>query len=615
MVRGGWVRIAAELVPVVAMLVCLGLSLGLLGVVLRRPLGVGEKVAARERPEAESGRRIEERRDESESRKATDLAVCPEPDLVAGEWLALMAWIGEQEGLCQEAEERARAVVAKAEAVEQEAAEAEAEAVGVGEQLNARVGGIAAQERARAVLAVERDALRRRRDLRRVEVEAARAQARGVEAYAVVPTLGPRGTWRQPVVLDCRERQVRLLPDGPTFGPMDWGGGGVVARSSRMAAAVRRAAEQAAGKRSADGGPMVPYLLFLIRPDGIRSYYEARAALESLGIAFGYELVDADWEIEVPEGSRGGSGEAGLAEAGGWGGGSADRGEELPVWTGEESGGGGLPEGPRGWRIGFAEALDAELGEEGSGIGRQVDDPSGLGRGDGRREAEGSLEGPKFVAQAWGMEPPVVGRGVSEQRAGGSADEAGVVRGREPGAGEASGGGGELGVVSGRGSGGPAVAEGWTGEVGGGAARATVGSAERTAEGGAGGGEGGGSSGFGLAGAGRGPGGWYDIRVVCEADGVVVQPGGYRLTKAGVESGELLLPRVRDLARRGAWAADGTPLVPRLRFVVAAGGEAMFWEARRQTTFAGLEWPATLQVAESGRPSGLLGVGAEVLSR
>lgn len=130
-----------------------------------------------------------------------------------------------------------------------------------------------------------------------------------------------------------------------------------------------------------------------------------------------------------------------------------------------------------------------------------------------------------------------------------------------------------------------------------------------------GGGGGGGTTGFGLTGAGVAPGGWYDIRIVCQPDGVVVQPGGYRLTKAAMELGGLLLARVRDLARRGARAEDGTPLQPRLRFVVAAGGESMFWRARQQTTFAGLEWPATLQVAESGRPGGLLGAGSEVLAR
>ncbi len=44
----------------------------------------------------------------------------------------------------------------------------------------------------------------------------------------------------------------------------------------------------------------MPYIFFIVRPDGIRSYYEARTRLERIGIAFGYELADAEWAIDVP---------------------------------------------------------------------------------------------------------------------------------------------------------------------------------------------------------------------------------------------------------------------------------------------------------------------------
>src|SRR5262249_42948324 len=37
------------------------------------------------------------------------------------------------------------------------------------------------------------------------------------------------------------------------------------------------------------------------RPGGIRSYYEARTRLERVGIAFGYELAEDDWKIDVPD--------------------------------------------------------------------------------------------------------------------------------------------------------------------------------------------------------------------------------------------------------------------------------------------------------------------------
>ena len=52
---------------------------------------------------------------------------------------------------------------------------------------------------------------------------------------------------------------------------------------------------------SPDGAPVVPYFVFLVRPDGIRPYYEARARLEPLGIAFGYELIEQDLKVDVPD--------------------------------------------------------------------------------------------------------------------------------------------------------------------------------------------------------------------------------------------------------------------------------------------------------------------------
>ena len=50
-----------------------------------------------------------------------------------------------------------------------------------------------------------------------------------------------------------------------------------------------------------DGAAAVPYLVFLVRPGGIRLYYEARSCLEPLGIAFGYELIEQDLVVDIPD--------------------------------------------------------------------------------------------------------------------------------------------------------------------------------------------------------------------------------------------------------------------------------------------------------------------------
>src|SRR5262249_5222499 len=50
-----------------------------------------------------------------------------------------------------------------------------------------------------------------------------------------------------------------------------------------------------------DGGEIVPYIFFIVRPDGIRSYYESRSPPERIGIAFGYRLAGGEWAIARPD--------------------------------------------------------------------------------------------------------------------------------------------------------------------------------------------------------------------------------------------------------------------------------------------------------------------------
>ena len=72
-------------------------------------------------------------------------------------------------------------------------------------------------------------------------------------------------------------------------------------RSSPVILAVARELLRVQMSESPDGSPVVPYFVFLVRPDGIRPYYEIRARLEPLGIAFGYELISQDLRVDVPD--------------------------------------------------------------------------------------------------------------------------------------------------------------------------------------------------------------------------------------------------------------------------------------------------------------------------
>jgi hypothetical protein len=97
----------------------------------------------------------------------------------------------------------------------------------------------------------------------------------------------------------------------------------------------------------------------------------------------------------------------------------------------------------------------------------------------------------------------------------------------------------------------------------------------------------------------------FEIVVVCRRDDVLLHPGGYRLTAQALREGsgkgtntESLLKReLRAIVRR---RAQVDPLIrprPSLRFLVETDGAPLFWMARRQLLFSGLDWPMTLQVA------------------
>jgi hypothetical protein len=158
-------------------------------------------------------------------------------------------------------------------------------------------------ERARRIdrqidtLAAERDVLARERDSLKAAV--AKSQV-NKGSYAVLPYKGPNGSWRRPIVLDCANGMVTLRPKGPTFSMLDLSSM-INPRSSPVILAIARELLRVQMSESPDGSPVIPYFVFLVRPDGIRPYYEVRARLEPLGIAFGYELLEQDLKVDVPD--------------------------------------------------------------------------------------------------------------------------------------------------------------------------------------------------------------------------------------------------------------------------------------------------------------------------
>ena len=154
-----------------------------------------------------------------------------------------------------------------------------------------------AEDKAEA-LARERDMLASARDQAKDKLQNASLRAR--DGVAVLPYKGPNGTWRRPIALECRANSVTLQPKGRSFSLDELTGFGRP-RVHPLVMEVAKAMLRCRDLATPDGMPTSPYLMFLVRPDGVKSYYAARALLEPLGIAYGYELADADWDIEFPD--------------------------------------------------------------------------------------------------------------------------------------------------------------------------------------------------------------------------------------------------------------------------------------------------------------------------
>jgi len=151
-------------------------------------------------------------------------------------------------------------------------------------------------ELAAETLDAERDVLAHERDA----LKAALVKASRRSGFAVLPYKGPSGTWRRPIVLECTGGSVQLRPQGLRFSSMDLSPL-VNPRSSPLVRAIAREMLHVQAADTPDGAPAVRYLVFLVRPSGIRAYYEARTCLEPLGIAFGYELIKQNLVVEIPD--------------------------------------------------------------------------------------------------------------------------------------------------------------------------------------------------------------------------------------------------------------------------------------------------------------------------
>jgi hypothetical protein len=120
------------------------------------------------------------------------------------------------------------------------------------------------------------------------------ARERDRQTYSVIPYRGRNGESRRPLYVECAGGKLIFHPD--RF---------VVSESSPAAdvraEVQRRTARQKEQLPAADQNSFQPYLMVLVRPDGVASYYHLQGALHGLDAEFGYEFIDADWLLDFPD--------------------------------------------------------------------------------------------------------------------------------------------------------------------------------------------------------------------------------------------------------------------------------------------------------------------------
>jgi hypothetical protein len=131
--------------------------------------------------------------------------------------------------------------------------------------------------------------------LERTLADLKEARKRDEYKHSLVPYRGRRGDSRRPLYVECAEESILFHPDRAALAGLEMTPGNI-----RTAVEQRIARKRAAAATSKDKDE-TPYLLLLVRPKGIRTYYKVLSALEGLKIDFGYEFVEADWVLDFPE--------------------------------------------------------------------------------------------------------------------------------------------------------------------------------------------------------------------------------------------------------------------------------------------------------------------------
>ncbi|HZZ82113.1 MAG TPA: hypothetical protein VFE62_26675, partial [Gemmataceae bacterium] len=116
------------------------------------------------------------------------------------------------------------------------------------------------------------------------------------QVHSLVPYHGKRGDARKPIYVECLGPGVVFHPNDRALVGYDFDAEAVREEVERRVGklTVRKASDDKQPNKAKSDA----YVLFLVRPNGITSYYRAQSALKGYRIDFGYELIDQDWELD-----------------------------------------------------------------------------------------------------------------------------------------------------------------------------------------------------------------------------------------------------------------------------------------------------------------------------
>jgi hypothetical protein len=116
------------------------------------------------------------------------------------------------------------------------------------------------------------------------------------QTFSLVPYQGKRGDNRRPIYIECAARGIVIHPGRSAFEGLRF-----VAHEIRAEIERQVARNQVILSSTTDNRETNVYLLMLIRPNGITTYYKTLAMLQGMSLDFGYEFIDSDWVLDFSD--------------------------------------------------------------------------------------------------------------------------------------------------------------------------------------------------------------------------------------------------------------------------------------------------------------------------